>query len=177
MRFFSREGADNPGQRLAGSDEFHFHGRHGAALKGGDFRDRMIANVEELEEGALRRRQAVEGSMKEAGAAVAIEIGFEGRHVGDESLVDVGQIFGRRSAAPPVIAHRVMDDLHQQRARMCDLLDALKRFERVKRDILLQVFIVKGRARPLRHDVNEASNFCRTKIHVTVFLDARLYQA
>jgi hypothetical protein len=170
---------DNSGERPAGSGEIHLDRRDRAGLKRGNARDRLVVNVIELEEGALGSRQSLERAAHQIQAAGAIEIRFKCRNVGDETLVDVIEIFGG-AAAPPMIAHRVMNNLHQQGARMRDTAQALKRFERVKRDVLLQVFIVQRRSGLSRRDVDESSNFCGIDFHkkfVTVCRRARLYQA
>ena len=45
-----------------------------------------------------------------------------------------------------MIANRIVDDLHEQRARVLDLIDASKRLQGVKSNFLSEIFIVKRRA-------------------------------
>ena len=76
-----------------------------------------------------------------------------------------------------MIANGITDDFHQQCPWVGDLVQTPECLERVERNILLQVFIVDRCAGASRRHVNQTANFRWIKIHVTVLLFARLYQA
>src|SRR5437016_10338171 len=93
-RFFIGKRADYSRQRLPRAGEFHLDGGDGAALQSGDLGDGVILDVEELEECALRWGKLSERAAKQDETAIAIDLGFECGHVGDESLVDAVDVFG-----------------------------------------------------------------------------------
>ena len=134
----------------------------------------MITEIKEVQHQALRFRQTIQRSPQQLQAPSAVEIGFELWHVRDEPLIDGIDIFQRPPAAP-VVANSVANDLHQQSARMCYVLEPLKGFQRMKGDILFKIFIVKGGAGAFGREVNKGADFHRIQIHVTVLLDVRLY--
>lgn len=76
-----------------------------------------------------------------------------------------------------MVAHGVLDDLHQQGTRIGDFIQSPERFQCMQRHFLFEIFVVNGRASPARRDVNQCPNLRRAKNHVTVFPAARLYLA
>ena len=132
-------------------------------------------SIEELEESALRVGEQVESVAEEIDTAPQIEVVFEGGSLGNESLGDGVQVF-RRAPVTPVLLDRIVDDLHEQGARMRYPVDAAKRLDGAQRDLLLQILIVDGRAGSLRCDVNHGTNIGRIYFHVTVLPNSRLYK-
>jgi hypothetical protein len=96
--------------------------------------------------------------------------------VSDEPFVEPIQIF-TGPASTPMIPNGIVDDLHQQCAGMNNFFETTKGFESVERDVLFEILVMDRGTRSLRSDVNESANLSRIKIHVTVFLSARLYLA
>ena len=137
---------------------------------------RVVVNVEKLEEGAFWRRQLGQSAAQEVGPASPVEIQLEFGFVREKALIDVFQVFGQ-PPAPPVIADRVADDLHEQCAWMGDGIETMKSFQCVERHVLFQVFVVKRSSGSPGCDANQSADVGKIKIHVTFLRGARLYLA
>jgi transcriptional regulator with PAS, ATPase and Fis domain len=124
----------------------------------------VIVRIEQIQETSFRGRQATESCAQEIDLPAGVQIELECGYVRKQSLIDRVQIFGGTAAAP-VIAHRIIDDLHQQRARMRDRSQTLKGLQRREGDLLLQIFIMDRSSGTLRHDVNQRANITDVQIH------------
>jgi hypothetical protein len=76
-----------------------------------------------------------------------------------------------------VIAHGIVDDLHEESSWVRDFVQTVECLQCMKGYVLFQVFIVERCARPFCRQVNERADVRWIKNHVTVFLAARLYKA
>jgi hypothetical protein len=155
---------------MPGAEEFHFDGRHRFTLELGDFRNGVILNVEEIEDCTLPRRKKIHRSMQPVDLALEVEIILKVGTLGNETLVNHFEIFGRMPAAP-VVANSVVRDLPEQCERMCHLADAPKGFHRMQRNILLQIFVMNKTASSPGFEANDAADIRKINDHVTVFPD------
>jgi hypothetical protein len=118
----------------------------------------------------------LKSSSQEIGLAATIQFAFEIWKFGKPGLVN-GADVKYDAAPPPIVVHRVADDLHQESAWMPNFLLLPARFNNLQCHLLCQVIVVYRRTCTLSHQSNEHSNFGRIDVHVTKLREVRLYLA
>jgi hypothetical protein len=122
-------------------EQIHLHCGHGFLLHYRDFGDGPFFHIEKVDGGSFVRIQSGKRMPQQINAAFCIEPFLKGRRLGEPPFFNSVEIFSAITP-PPVIADGIPDNLAEECTRVSDFELFPKRFYRLQRRVLVEIFIV-----------------------------------